>query len=147
MLSPLVRPNEGRDGNGADVEERESKRRRTGDEDDRQEQAQEEAEEEDEESGASDGRRPAIACDPGRPTQQELLEHRCTHWPFRSWCRHCVRGRAMASPHRKKSAEAREFAEGGRVPTLSLDHCFLGSEEEAAAGNPFLIVYDDYSGA
>ena len=36
---------------------------------------------------------------------------------------------------------------GGRVPTLSMDHCFLGSEEEAASANPFLIVYDDYSAA
>ena len=53
----------------------------------------------------------------------------------------------MASPHRQKSAESREFAEGGRVPTISLDHCFLGSAEEAAAANPFLIVYDDFSGA
>ena len=58
-----------------------------------------------------------------------------------------MRGRAVGSPHRRKAQEAREFAEGGRVPTLSIDHCFLGSEEEAAAANPFLIIYDDCSGA
>ena len=31
------------------------------------------------------------------------------------------------------------------MPTISLDHCFLGSEEEAAAGNPFLVIFDDHS--
>ena len=31
------------------------------------------------------------------------------------------------------------------MPTISLDHCFLGSEEEEAAGNPFLIIFDDHS--
>ena len=96
---------------------------------------------------SNEARRPRIACDPGRPTRQEFLDHRCTHWPFRSWCKHCVRGRAVCSPHRKKSQEAKDFAQDGRVPTLSIDHCFLGSEEEAAAANPFLIAYDGCTGA
>ena len=35
------------------------------------------------------------------------------------------------------------------MPTISIDHCFLGSEaeEENAASNPFLIVHDAASGA
>ena len=53
----------------------------------------------------------------------------------------------MSSPHRKKNQEAKDFAQDGRVPTLSIDHCFLGSEEEAAAANPVLVAYDGYSGA
>ena len=28
-----------------------------------------------------------------------------------------------------------------------MDHCFLGSAEESAAANPFLIIYDDHSGS
>ena len=46
------------------------------------------------------------------------------------------------------SAEDREFSKG-RVPTTSIDHCFLGTEaeEESAASNPFLIVHDADSGA
>ena len=30
------------------------------------------------------------------------------------------------------------------IPTISVDHCFLGSEEDEnlAHGNPFLIMYD-----
>ena len=58
-----------------------------------------------------------------------------------------MRGRAVASPHRRRSEAAREFAEGGRIPTISVDHCFLGSAEESAAANPFLIIYDDHSGS
>ena len=47
-----------------------------------------------------------------------------------------------------RSEEDREFSRG-RVPTISLDHCFLGSQDaepdvEAglAVGNPFLTMYD-----
>ena len=82
--------------------------------------------------------------DPGKPTRKELEEHLPLHWPFRSWCRHCVRGRGVASPHKRRSDEDKEFPQG-RIPTISLDHCFLGSErsEDSAHANPFLIVYDN----
>ena len=82
--------------------------------------------------------------DPGRPTRKEIEEHLPLHWPFRSWCRHCVRGRGVASPHKSRSDEDREFSQG-RVPTISLDHCFLGSErsEDMAHSNPLLVVYDN----
>ena len=53
----------------------------------------------------------------------------------------------MASPHRRRSEASREFAEGGRILTISVDQCFLGSVEEVAAANPILIAYDDYSGS
>ena len=56
-----------------------------------------------------------------------------------------MRGRAIASPHRRQTERRKEFQDEGRVPTISLDHWFLGSEEEAASGNPFLIVFDDHS--
>ena len=158
-LNPLVRPNGPRSGHeesaevDGEAEEREAKRRRTErQEQDEQEQqsadageVSEEEAQQDAQEDAQEGREPVIACDPGRPTREEFLYHRCTHWPFRAWCRHCVRGRAIASPHRSKKEDKREFLGEGRVPTISLDHCFLGSEEEAAAGNPFLIIYDDHS--
>ena len=82
--------------------------------------------------------------DPGKPTRKELEEHLPLHWPFRSWCRHCVRGRGVASPHKRRSDEDKEFPQG-RIPTISLDHCFLGSErsEDSAHSNPFLIIYDN----
>ena len=30
---------------------------------------------------------------PHMPTRSEVLDHRCTHVPFRAWCPHCVEGR------------------------------------------------------
>ena len=41
-----------------------------------------------------------VAPDPGLPTQSEIDEHNVDHWPYRSWCEHCVRGRAVGEPHR-----------------------------------------------
>ena len=125
-------------------EEQEAVQSEAAEEAQEQETAQGEAAE-DAQDDAQEGRRPVIACDPGRPTREEFNTHRCTHWPFRAWCRHCVRGRGIASPHRTHTGENKEFREEGRVPTISLDHCFLGSEEEAASGNPFLILFDDHS--
>ena len=48
-------------------------------------------EQEDMEAGK---RKPERKHNPREPTQQERAEHELTHMPFRSWCRHCVRGRA-----------------------------------------------------
>ena len=33
------------------------------------------------------------------PTQREKEEHFVSHYPFRSWCEHCVRGKAKAMRH------------------------------------------------
>ena len=61
--------------------------------------------EEAEDEEVEEGRRPKIQCSPHRPTQADIAEHECTHWPFRSWCRHCVRGRAVSSPHKRRTTE------------------------------------------
>ena len=42
---------------------------------------------------SSEGARPKVKRKPRLPTKQEREEHEATHIPFRSWCRHCVRGR------------------------------------------------------
>ena len=54
------------------------------------ENAQEEAEEEEPEECAPVRVRRA----PDESTRKEREEHEATHNPYRSWCRHCVRGRA-----------------------------------------------------
>ena len=72
-----------------------------------------------EEDEAREVRRPH---DPGKPTRKEIEEHLPLHWPFRSWCKHCVRGRGVAFPHKRRSEEDKEFPQG-RVPTISMDHC------------------------
>ena len=99
------------------------------------------------EGSAEEVRVPKTPPDPGKPTARERAEHMVLHYPYRSWCRHCARGRGCSRHHKRRSAEDREFSKG-RVPTLSFDHCFLGAEGDedgttvAASGNPFLIMYD-----
>ena len=53
-----------------------------------------------------------------------------------------VCGRAVASPQSIRKDEDGEFGRG-RIPTISIDHCFLGSDEsdESAHRSPFLVVY------
>ena len=34
-----------------------------------------------------------------RPSEKEVVEHELAHIPFRSWCPHCVRGRAVSAGH------------------------------------------------
>ena len=59
--------------------------------------------------------------DPAKPSDDEVREHCLTHLPYRSWCRHCVRGRCKQNAHRT----------GTEAPTrneLPLDFCFLGED-------------------
>ena len=90
-------------------------------------------------------RQPRLPHDPGRPTKREIAEHCISHWPFRPWCRHCVYCRAVCKPHRSRSDEDREFGRE-RIPTISLDYCFLGSadddDDKKAHGSPFLVLVD-----
>ena len=55
-----------------------------------------------------------------RPTQEEVDLHNTTHLPYRSWCPHCVRGKARRRNHRKRRREA-----NGGVPVISLDYMWL----------------------
>lgn len=86
---------------------------------------------------------PRVVCRPCKPTRAEWEAHQVTHWPYRSWCPHCVAGRAVASPHRCKSSADKEF-QRDRVPTISLDHCFIGEQDEEGGMAEFawLIMYD-----
>ena len=42
---------------------------------------------------------------PGQPTANENQEHMITHRPYRSWCKLCVLGRGVNSPHRRSDAQ------------------------------------------
>ena len=42
-----------------------------------------------------------------------------THVPFRNWCRHCVRGRAVNDPHPHTSGTESE------IPVISVDYCWM----------------------
>ena len=42
-----------------------------------------------------------VSCDL-RPSKEEVALHNTSHLPYRSWCPHCVRGKARRRNHRKK---------------------------------------------
>ena len=60
---------------------------------------------------------------PEMPSQAEVDVHELTHVPFRSWCRHCIRGRGKESNHSSKCDR-----ESGSIPEFSFDWCFPGEE-------------------
>ena len=39
------------------------------------------------------------ASKPKRPSKAEVDEHMLSHLPYRSWCAHCVRGKAKSKRH------------------------------------------------
>jgi hypothetical protein len=61
--------------------------------------------------------------DPKLPTQEEVEEHSKTHLPYRSWCRHCVRGRGKEASHKKTK-------EKPGMNEIHFDFFFMGKEGE-----------------
>ena len=62
-----------------------------------------------------------IVRSPEGPSAEARRRHEVAgHWPFRSWCRHCLRGRGKPDPH--KSGEKGEYEK----PVISMDYCFSG---------------------
>ncbi len=58
-----------------------------------------------------------VARDPKLPSKQEVECHRCTHIPFRLWCKWCVMGRGRGAQHRG--------AEQSVVPMVGIDYFFI----------------------
>ena len=63
------------------------------------------------------GRVPATLRAPLRVSKEERETHELTHTPYRSWCPHCVKGRARGSPHVSRA----EAAKRGGVPKIAMD--------------------------
>ena len=42
------------------------------------------------------------------PTEKEVNEHNLTHLPFRTWCAHCIRGKAKNPPHKRQRETNRQ---------------------------------------
>ena len=55
------------------------------------------------------------------PSQKEVEEHNLDHGVFRSWCPHCVKGRAESYGHAKKVQNE------GDVPTIGIDYMYMHS--------------------
>ena len=77
--------------------------------------------------------------DPKEPTEREKLDHELTHLPYRSWCRHCVRGRGKAAVHKKQ-------ADSGILHELHFDFAFLGDEDRPGECVTMLVVREKLSG-
>ena len=64
--------------------------------------------------------------DPKAPTAEERKEHELTHLPFRSWCRHCIRGRG------KEESCPRKVRDENDIPEVHLDYMFMGGRTGGA---------------
>ena len=83
-------------------------------------------------------RKPRLGRRPMLPTKAEVEEHFPLHLNYRSWCKHCVAGKARLAHH--------QAAEPGREKlgvTWNADYAFMGSEEAEEGMQPTLIMYDD----
>ena len=57
--------------------------------------------------------------------------------PFRSWCEHCVKGRAKAGRHEtKKTSDART------IPVVSVDYMWMKSRESGDESRPIVVAVD-----
>ena len=92
--------------------------------------------EEEEEAGL---RRTKKLGDPVRPKEEEVREHERTHLPFRSWCKHCVRGRGKEMPHQKTK-------EKGEMVEVHMDFMFVGDEEETRNTATILVLKERHTG-
>ena len=81
-------------------------------------------------------RRPKRRQDPREPTEAEREEHEMTHIPFRSWCRHCVRGRG-------KEEACRQVKRDYDVAEVHMDFMFMG--EEGGKGTIAVLVAKERS--
>jgi hypothetical protein len=72
-------------------------------------------------------------------SKKEAEDHNLDHAVCRSWCPHCVKGRAEACGHRRRGGET------GDAPTVSLDYMRTHSEPEKVEekGTPIVVVKDD----
>lgn len=77
--------------------------------------------------------RPMFVRSLREPTQEEREEHALSHLLFRSWCRHCGRGRGREWPHA-------QVAEEPGLPEMHEDLCFLGGESEPGQTLPVLVM-------
>ena len=79
---------------------------------------------EDQPDGEEEADVPRCLPCPGAPSASDRLAHELTHWPFRRWCEHCVRGRAVGPNAKKVPASSRESS----VPRAHMDYANLQEE-------------------
>ena len=87
-------------------------------------------EEDAQEDLAEEADRPRAAASPRSPSKKEVADHELTHFPFRSWCEDCVRGRATGHKHSSVTGEAAESS----VARVRMDYGYLREDETVTAG-------------
>ena len=98
-----------------------------------------------EETESTEARAPKRAISPEDPTPAEVEEHKLSgHARFRSWCRHCVRGRDTEGPHSRVSPP------DNAIPVISWDYCYLSSSKDnplptSDHESPVLVMWDSRS--
>ena len=98
------------------------------------------------ETEPTEARVPRRAVSPEDPTNAEVEAHKLSgHACFRSWCRHCVRGRGTEGPH------SRVKPPDSAVPVISWDYCYLSSSSHTKPDltptheSPVLVMWDSRS--
>ena len=88
-----------------------------------------------------DVRKHKTARRPLLPTKAEFDNHYPLHLNYRSWCKHCVAGKARSNQHIQNKEEDRVRL----GTTLNADYAFMsGEHDEGEQGmQPALIMYDD----
>ena len=61
---------------------------------------------------------------PRLPSRREVQEHELTHFPYCSWCVHCVRGAGRSDAHRRRARQDEEEREQ-HMTTWSIDYVFM----------------------
>ena len=61
-------------------------------------------------------------ADPKSPSPDEVAEHNLNHLPYRSWCRHCVKGKCKENSHRRSEDEP-------KMNEVHFDYAFLRNLE------------------
>ena len=63
------------------------------------------------------------------PTHAERMDHEVGHLPFRTWCGHCVVGKAAMAPHLRHRPRAGAIDDEGAM-TISIDLRFLDDDRD-----------------
>jgi hypothetical protein len=106
-----------------------------------------------------EARRVIVKSVESRPRQEEVDEHNVNHIPFRSWCTHCVKGKASNQGHSSSASGGHE----SDVPVVSIDYAFINEdgedrkrrkerekrgeerEEGEGRGMPMIVIHDSKS--
>ena len=83
---------------------------------------------------------PKRICREMRPSKEEVDVHNRTHLPYRSWCPHCVKGKARRRNHRRRRRSVKDS-----IPVISLDYMWMkgkkGDGQDDVKGSPILVAH------